>query len=194
MHPAGTIGHQVPAAGGAGHHCGGCRPAICRRDASEHRRRAYDRRIDGDWQISGTYLESCNCDAICPCRRIDGQAGGRSTHGLCLGVLTWQIEQGAAGQTDLSGLAAVIVSRYHDDEAGSPWTFALFIDRRADERQSDALVRIFTGAGGGTALKQFPWAWKPSTFLGSRPAAIEIDHTPGHGRVRVEDVVELTIG
>ncbi|MGZ4481444.1 MAG: DUF1326 domain-containing protein, partial [Gaiellales bacterium] len=139
-------------------------------------------------------MESCNCDAICPCRRIDGQAGGRSTHGLCLGVLTWQIEQGAAGQTDLSGLAAVIVSRYHDDEAGSPWTFALFVDRRADERQSDALVRIFTGAGGGTALKQFPWAWKPSTFLGSRPAAIEIDHTPGHGRVRVEDVVELTIG
>ncbi len=108
-------------------------------------------------------------------------------------MLTWQIEQGAAGPIDLSGLAAVIVSRYHDDEAGSPWTFALFVDRRADERQSEALVRIFTGAAGGTALKHFPWAWKPSTFLGSRPAAIEIDHTPGHGRVRVEDAVELTI-
>ena len=29
------------------------------------------------WQISGTYFESCNCDAICPCRRIDRTPGGR---------------------------------------------------------------------------------------------------------------------
>ena len=33
-----------------------------------------------NWQISGTYLEACNCDAICPCRRIDGRQGGRSTY------------------------------------------------------------------------------------------------------------------
>ena len=46
--------------------------------------------------MSGTYFESCNCDAICPCRRIDGIPGGRSTHGLCLGVLSWVIHEGAA--------------------------------------------------------------------------------------------------
>ena len=28
------------------------------------------------WEISGTYLEACNCDPICPCRRVDGKAGG----------------------------------------------------------------------------------------------------------------------
>ena len=26
------------------------------------------------WQLRGTYFESCNCDAICPCGRIDGTA------------------------------------------------------------------------------------------------------------------------
>ncbi|MDX6448107.1 MAG: hypothetical protein QOD08_570, partial [Gaiellaceae bacterium] len=25
-----------------------------------------------EWSLSGTYFESCNCDVICPCRRIDG--------------------------------------------------------------------------------------------------------------------------
>ena len=31
-----------------------------------------------DWQLAGTYLEACNCEAVCPCRRIGGRAGGRS--------------------------------------------------------------------------------------------------------------------
>ena len=48
------------------------------------------------WRVAGTYLESCNCDAICPCRRIGGVPGGRSTHGICLGALSWRIEDGWA--------------------------------------------------------------------------------------------------
>jgi hypothetical protein len=145
------------------------------------------------WDLRGTYLESCNCEAICPCRRIGGEPGGRSTHGECLGVLSWEVEDGRSDDVSLGGLRVVIVSRYHDDEPRSPWTFVLFVDRRADERQAQALVDIFTGAAGGTALAQFPWAFKPSTLLGWRPAAIAIDHTPGKGVVRVEDEVEVRI-
>ena len=68
------------------------------------------------WRISGSYLESCNCDAICPCRRIGGEAGGRSTYGVCQGALSWAIEQGYAGDEDLAGLAVVLACRYDDDE------------------------------------------------------------------------------
>ncbi len=145
------------------------------------------------WQLSGTYLESCNCEAICPCRRIGGVAGGRSTHGLCLGTLTWWIEQGRSGDTDLSGLGMVIVSRYHDDEPGFPWTYALFVDGRGRSEQWEELVAIFTGGRGGTPLEQFPWAWKPSTLVGWEPAEIAIDHAPGRGSVQVLDRVSLTI-
>jgi hypothetical protein len=148
---------------------------------------------DAVWHLQGTYLESCNCEAICPCRRIGGEPGGRSTYGECLGVLSWEIADGRCGAVALSGLRVVIVSRYHDDEPRSPWTFVLFVDRRADERQAHALVEIFTGAAGGTALAQFPWAFKPSTLLGWRPASIAIDHAPGHGVVRVDDDVEVRI-
>ena len=49
--------------------------------------------------IRGSDSESCNCDAICPCRRIDGIARGRSTHGVCTGVLSWLIAEGAAGDS-----------------------------------------------------------------------------------------------
>ena len=64
------------------------------------------------WQIRGSYFESCNCDSICPCRRIYGVSGGRSTHGICTGVLAWLIEDGEAGGTNLAGLPAALAVRY----------------------------------------------------------------------------------
>ena len=36
-----------------------------------------------NWAIRGSYFESCNCDPICPCPRINDVGGGRSTHGVC---------------------------------------------------------------------------------------------------------------
>ena len=74
------------------------------------------------WAITGTYLESCNCEAICPCRSVGGRKGGRSTYGVCLGALSWAVVDGHLDDVDLSGLGAVIVMRYDDDEPGSPWT------------------------------------------------------------------------
>lgn len=100
---------------------------------------------------------------------------------------------GHADGIDLSGLAAVLACRYDDDEPGSPWTFFLYIDERADQAQREALVGILTGARGGTALAHFPWAWKESRFLGWRPVAIEIDHTPGRGWFRAGGRVEVRI-
>jgi len=143
--------------------------------------------------IRGTYLESCNCDAPCPCRRIDGRPGGRSTHGICDGALSWSIDEGFADGVELTGLGAVLATRYSDDEQGSPWTFALFVDERGDAGQREALGRVFSGALGGTALDHFPWAWKASDPLGVEPARIEIDHTPGRGWFRAGEKVVVRV-
>jgi hypothetical protein len=145
------------------------------------------------WELSGTTLESCNCEAICPCRRIGGRPGGRSTTGLCLGALSWVIDQGRAGDVDLSGLGVVMAIRYHDDEPGSPWSFYLYLDDRGDDVQRDALTEIFLGRLGGTPLKQFPWAFKASDLLGVRAVPIEIDHTRGRGWFRAGDRVTVRI-
>jgi hypothetical protein len=145
------------------------------------------------WRLSGSYFESCNCDAICPCRRIDGVTGGRSTHGLCMGALSWLVERGEADGVELEGLAVALASWYDDDEPGSPWRFVLYLDDRADERQHEALEAIFLGRLGGDALRHFPWAWKPSVPLAVRTAAIEADHTSRRQWLRVADRVEVRI-
>jgi hypothetical protein len=145
------------------------------------------------WALTGTYFESCNCDAICPCRRIDGQPGGRSTHGECLGVLSWLIRTGHADGVDLSGLPVAIASRYGDDEPGSPWTWILYLDERADPAQRGALEDVFAGRRGGDALSHFPWAWKPSELAAVRPVAIEVDHTRRRQRLRIREHVSVRI-
>jgi hypothetical protein len=145
------------------------------------------------WHIRGSYFESCNCDAICPCRRIEGVFGGRSTHGICMGVLTWLIEEGEADGTDLAGLPVALALRYDDDELGSPWSWILYLDERATEEQHEALEAIFTGELGGDALTHFPWAWKESYLLGVRRVAIELDHTRRRQLLRIRDHVTVRI-
>lgn len=145
------------------------------------------------WHISGTYLEACNCEAICPCRRIGGRAGGRSTYGVCLGSLCWRIDEGEVRGVGLAGLRTVLAIRYDDDEPGSPWSFVLYLDERADERQRGALEDVFLGRLGGTPAAQFPWVWKESSLLGVRHVAIEVDHTPGRGWFRAGGHVAVRI-
>ena len=145
------------------------------------------------WQIRGTYFESCNCDAICPCRRIDGVPGGRSTHGVCMGVLSWLIEEGAADGLDLSGLPVAMAVRYSDDEPGSPWTWILYLDEQATSEQRAALERIFTGRSGGDAEAHFPWVWKQSELVAVRPVAIDIEHARRQQRLRIRDHVSVRI-
>jgi hypothetical protein len=145
------------------------------------------------WSIAGTYLEACNCEAICPCRRVGGRAGGRSTTGICEGALSWLVDEGHAGDVDLAGLGAVLALRYDDDEPGSPWTYFLYVDERGDARQREALAQILTGALGGSATDHFPWVWKASHLLGWRPAPIEIEHAPRRGWFRAGEQVTLRI-
>lgn len=145
------------------------------------------------WHLSGSYFESCNCDAICPCRRVNGVAGGRSTHGVCTGVLSWLIADGAVDGTDVSGLPVALALSYDDDEPGSPWTWILYLDERATEEQHAGLEAVFTGRLGGDALTHFPWAWKESRLVAVRSAAIEVDHTRERQWLRIRDRVSVRI-
>jgi hypothetical protein len=145
------------------------------------------------WAISGTTLEACNCVPICPCRRIDGTPGGRSTYGECLGALSWHIREGTVEGVDVSGLDVVMVIRYSDDEPRSPWRFVLYLSSRGDADQRRALEDVFLGRLGGTPARQFPWVFKPSEVLAVVQSEIVLDHTPGRGRFRAGGAVTLSM-
>jgi hypothetical protein len=127
------------------------------------------------FRVRGTYFESCNCDPICPCRMVGGVPGGRSTHGICTGVLSWRIEEGRCGDTNLDGLNAVLVIRYDDDEPGSPWSVALHVDARGDDAQRQALEHVFLDG-----ITNLPWIRKQRHVVGVRVSEIELGGTHIH--------------
>jgi hypothetical protein len=113
---------------------------------------------------------------------VGGVPGGRSTYGVCFGVLSWLIHDGSVGDIDVSGLAAVLVCRYDDDEPGSPWTVALHVDGRGDGAQRAALETLFL-----EGLQNLPWIRKARHLIGVHVSEIAIDGTT----VRVGDSISM---
>ena len=136
---------------------------------------------DVSFRVRGDYLESCNCEAICPCRMVGGIPGGRSTYGICFGLLTWRIEEGFVDEVDVSGLNVALDIYYDDDEEGSPWTVRLHVDARSTPAQHDALAGVFLDGLGGPHTSRLPWIRKARHLVGIERSEIEL--TPGEARV-----------
>jgi hypothetical protein len=145
------------------------------------------------WLVRGRYFESCNCAPICPCRRIDGVPGGRSTYGECLGVLSWLIEDGSVEGVDVAGQPVAMAIRYSDDEEGSPWTWILYLDARATDDQRTALEDVFRGRLEGDQREHFPWARKGNEPFAVRSVAIDVDHSRRRQLLHVRDRVSVRI-
>ena len=141
------------------------------------------------WQLTGSYYEVCNCDAICPCRRQGEKKGGRSTYGHCDFALSWYIENGNAGGINLSGLSVVLAGKYNDDEPGSPWRVVLYVDENGSDRQQQKLADIFLGRAGGDTFKNF--ARLIGEVYAVRPAQVNLDHTTNKESMSVGDYVSV---
>ena len=142
------------------------------------------------WQVSGSYFEACNCDAVCPCRRQNGEKMGTpSSYGVCDFALSWRINEGRSGVTGLSGLAVVLAGSYRDDEPNKPWRVCLYLDEKADRPQQAALTAIFLGRAGGTTLTNFAAAI--GEVYAVRRARIDLDHTPRRWFMRAGEYVEV---
>jgi hypothetical protein len=139
------------------------------------------------FRVRGTYLESCNCEAVCPCRMVGGVPGGRSTYGVCFGLLTWRIDDGHVEDVDLSGLAAALVFNYDDDEPESPWTLTLHVDARGNAEQRGALASLFLGGLGGPHTSTLPWIRKRRHLVAVVASTIDVTL----GDVKVGETIRL---
>ena len=110
-----------------------------------------------------------------------------------MGLLSWIIGEGQADGVDLGGQPVALACRYSDDEAGSPWSWILYLDAGSTSDQREALEGIFSGGLGGDSNNHFPWAWKSSELLAVRPVRIEVEHTRRRQLLRIRDRVSVRI-
>jgi len=103
-----------------------------------------------DWQISGDYFENCSCAVVCPCLiSTAAPLTSRPTEGVCDVALIFHVDKGSYGSTALDGLNVALAVHTPGVMADGNWSVAAYIDERADDKQTEALGAIFTGAAGG---------------------------------------------
>ncbi len=99
------------------------------------------------WSLRGEYMESCDCDYLCPCIYTNPQAG--ATHDTCTAIMAFAVEEGRFGATRLDGGRFALVIRSGKVMADGNWIFAAVVDERAGEKEREALAAIASGEAGG---------------------------------------------
>ena len=114
-----------------------------------------------EWHLSGDYFENCNCSVMCPCFVSKAPPlTSRPTEGVCDVALIFHIENGAYDNVVLDGLNVALVVHTPGPMGEGNWSLGAYIDQRADDKQTDALGAIFTGAAGGPIAQLAPLVGK----------------------------------
>jgi hypothetical protein len=142
-----------------------------------------------NWTMRGEYMESCNCDYLCPCIYTNPQ--GPATHDHCTAAMVFRIDEGNCGDTKLGGLKFALVIRSGRVMADGNWVFAGVVDENADAAQRQALAAIVSGEAGGPP--SFIRQHLVSDFRGVEFKPIEFDSAGLRRSVAIPDILAFEI-
>jgi len=137
------------------------------------------------WKLEGTYMETCNCDAACPCVFLSDP-----TQGHCTVVLCWHIEKGSDGGVALDGLNVAMAVHSPGNMAQVKWQAALYVDDSASAEQQQALMKIFGGQAGGHPAAL---ASHVGEILGASTARIDFQQQAKVLTMKIGDIASATI-
>jgi hypothetical protein len=96
------------------------------------------------YELEGSSLEACTCEASCPCW------AGYEPSDSCDTVLSWHIDSGTIEGVDVSGRAVAVVAGVPCSTLSqSPASATLYVDEEATPQQEEALVNAWSGKLGG---------------------------------------------
>lgn len=138
-----------------------------------------------EWTATGSYFESCNCEAACPCVFLSPP-----TTGKCGVLIAWHIDAGRYGNVALDGLNVALAVDSPGPMTQVKWNVALYLDSRATPEQSDALTKIFSGQSGGHPAVLGSFVGK---VLGVKSAEIDYQAAGKKRSVKIAGVAEAEI-
>lgn len=122
------------------------------------------------WQLSGGYIENCNCEVACPCTVANFAAPSTYEDG-CRAIFGFHIDSGQVDGVDVGGLSvAVFIGDSPRMMIEGGWRVGMFMDDRATAEQAEKLGAVFSGQMGGPMGALGPLIGE---FLGSEPARMD---------------------
>lgn len=137
------------------------------------------------WQISGEYMETCNCTFLCPC--IPSNLAAQPTEGDCQAAIAMRIDKGAKDGVKLDGLSFIVMLHSPGVMGAGNMTVGLVIDESASDAQVEAISAIATGAAGGPMASLAPLVGK---VAGVERRRIEFEMDGMKRAVRAGDLVD----
>jgi hypothetical protein len=138
-----------------------------------------------DWSLVGTYFESCNCEAACPCIFLSPP-----TTGDCTVLVGWHIDTGRFADVTLDDLNVALAVHAPGHMLKVKWEAAVYVDDRATGPQQRALMQIFAGQAGGVPAVL---AAHVGTIWGARPARIDFRTSGRRYQLTVDDIAAVEI-
>jgi hypothetical protein len=139
------------------------------------------------WNLSGSYVETCSCELMCPCNlSLDHGA----TYDFCRVTLVFNIREGEISGTQIGGLKVAVIADTPKVMTQGNWRLGLFVDENASDVQFDRLVQVFTGQLGGPMAALAPLVGE---MLGAERAGIHVSDDGLRHSVRVGDVIDFEI-
>ncbi len=138
-----------------------------------------------EWILKGTYFETCNCEAACPCVFTSPP-----TEGDCTALVAWHIDEGRFGDVPLDGLNVALAVHAPGTMVATKWKAAAYFDDKASPAQNDALHAIFSGKAGGhpAVLASFI-----GEMVGAKNVPMHFQADGKHGSLSIPGITEAEI-
>jgi hypothetical protein len=139
------------------------------------------------WNLSGSYVETCSCDLICPCNASFDHG---ATYDYCRVTLVFNIREGEIEGTDVGGLKVAAIAETPKVMTEGNWRLGMFVDERASDEQVEKLTAVFGGQLGGPMAALVPLVGE---MLGVERAPIEVIDDGTHHSVRIGNAIDFEI-
>ena len=106
------------------------------------------------WEIAGEYMETCNCNFVCPC--ITANFGAAPTEGDCKAAIAMHIDKGEKDGVSLDGVSFIIMLHSPGVMIDGNMKVGLIVDDKASDAQVEAIAAIATGGVGGPMANLAP--------------------------------------
>src|SRR5262245_50667574 len=139
------------------------------------------------WNLTGSYVETCSCELMCPCN-LSFDHG--ATYDFCRVTFVFNIREGQVEGTDIGGLKVALIADTPKVMTDGNWRVGVFIDGNATDEQFDKLVQVFSGQLGGPMGALAPLVGE---MLGVERADIDVDDDGLRHTVRIGDAIEFQL-
>jgi len=100
-----------------------------------------------NWNIEGTFFETCSCEYLCPCIFTNLEA--MPSEGKCDFAFCFMVDKGEKDGVNLDGVKAIALMSAPGVMLEGGFTGGLIVDESASDEQAEAIASILTGEAGG---------------------------------------------